>query len=116
MVLLGRKLSLHSFWMSLPLCYLAFAFLSSVLSVDRRIAFGGSQDLHQPFPILAGYVVLFYYTYLIAGRILEEQTANRLYVFFLRSVLLSMVSCFCLCVLVGCFFLVVEGEEREERK
>lgn len=87
MVLLGRKLSLHSFWMSLPLCYLAFAFLSSVLSVDRRIAFGGSQDLHQPFPILAGYVVLFYYTYLIAGRILEEQTANRLYVFFLRSVL-----------------------------
>lgn len=97
MLLMGRRFHLYSMWVLLPLFYLLLAFISSVFSDYREISFGGAQDLHQHFPVLACYIILFYYTFFITGRDVHEKSGEeneRAVSFILKGFLiLSLLLC-----------------------
>ena len=90
MVLLGKNIRLPSKWLALPAGYLVLALISALLSKDHRISWKGAMDLHQPFPVLAGYIILFYYTCIIAGKITDSanEENHRIIPYILRCFLL----------------------------
>lgn len=67
MVLTGKRFRLYSIWLLIPLLYLMLAFFSAAFSRYKDISFRGAPDLHQHFPVLSAYLILFYYTFFLTA-------------------------------------------------